>query len=200
MTLLTASNLHKAYGGTTRLRISELALGEGQRVGIVGRNGSGKSTLLRILAGVVPPTTGTITWAHHPRPRIAYLPQAGGVVAESSLVENLRIRHALFGTSAELPELAARTGIPEEFLNRPINTLSGAYQRIAAFATVLATQPDCLFLDEPLAGLDEYNREKISELINETAAGLKLLVVTEPQGSSPITLDMLVRLEDGSLA
>src|SRR4051794_15178964 len=71
--LLTLQNIHLTFGGTPLLQGAELAIGERERVCLVGRNGSGKSTLLKIAAGLVEADSGTRFF--QPGATIRYLPQ-----------------------------------------------------------------------------------------------------------------------------
>jgi len=85
---LTVSGLRHLRGGREVLRIDELSVAEGQRLAVLGPNGSGKTTLLRLLAGLEPPTGGTVALNGHPtstlpmtaRRSIGYVTQQPGLL------------------------------------------------------------------------------------------------------------------------
>ena len=64
--LLVTSSLSKSYGDLVALEALDITIPPGQRVALVGRNGSGKSTLLKVAAGLLEPSTGSVTIAGHP--------------------------------------------------------------------------------------------------------------------------------------
>lgn len=157
-----------------------LSIERGQIFGIVGKNGSGKSTLLRLLAGVLPPTTGTINLSG----RVAALLELGaGFNPEFSGRDNVLITCALLGIDDEraqrrLPEIEAFADVGA-FFDRPVKTYStGMYARVA-FAALAVCEPEILILDEILAVGDEaFQRKCLARLESLAASGCTIILVT----------------------
>lgn len=130
----------------------DLAIGEGETVGMVGRNGAGKSTLLRLIAGVSQPTSGNLTI----RGRIAPLLSVGvGFHSEMTGRENVFVNGMLLGlTKAEIrrrfDEIVAFADLAE-FIDTPVKFYSsGMFMRLG-FSVAIHVEPDVLIVDEVLA-------------------------------------------------
>src|SRR6185436_879585 len=147
--LLTLQDVHLTFGGTPLLEGAELAIGERERVCLVGRNGSGKSTLLKIAAGTVEADRG-IRFVQ-PGATIRYLaqePDLSGFATTFAYVEAGLAGGADPHPARYLLEQLGLTG--DEVPAR----LSGGEARRAALARVLAPEPDIVLLDEPTNHLD----------------------------------------------
>jgi ABC transport system ATP-binding/permease protein len=147
--LLFLQNIGLTFGGKRLLDDAELAVGLGDRLGLVGRNGSGKSTLLKIAAGLVEADTGSRFV--QPDATIQYLPQEPDLTGYSDV---LSFALAGLGPTAD-PHTALyllqRLGLTGQ---EDPATLSGGEARRAALARVLAPEPDIVLLDEPTNHLD----------------------------------------------
>ncbi|MBB2910076.1 ABC-type multidrug transport system ATPase subunit [Streptosporangium becharense] len=155
-----------------------LTLEPGSVVEVTGRNGAGKSTLLRLLAGIVPPTRGTI--ADRPA-AVGYAPDVFPVdqpfTVTAYLAHMSRIRSA---SPAVIGELAARLGATH-LLDKPLGDLSkGSAQKIGLIQALLVP-PGLLILDEPFAGLDEQTRTALPAIIDEIASAGGTVVVSDHQ-------------------
>lgn len=132
---------------------------------VLGPSGSGKSTLLRILAGLLPPTAGSVSFAGGERPKIGFVFQDANLMPWRSVLENitlpLEVEHVpaqQAGQKAqELVELVGLTGF-ETSLPRE---LSGGMAQRVALARALVHDPDLLLLDEPFGALDSLTRERM---------------------------------------
>ncbi|MED0735929.1 ABC-F family ATP-binding cassette domain-containing protein [Aneurinibacillus thermoaerophilus] len=87
MNILTAENLSKSYGIKTLFENISFGIQERERIGLIGMNGTGKSTLLKVLAGIIPPDTGTITIGN--RIRVEYLPQNPAFEEEGTVLDQV---------------------------------------------------------------------------------------------------------------
>ena len=131
------------------LRGLDLTVERGECVGIVGPNGSGKTTLLTLLAGLMPPTEGTV----EVRGRVSPFFQIGsGLYADLSVLDNIKVAAALFGMAARdldarLEAIIAFGGL-ERYVYARLGGLSSGYQSRVAFSTALHSDIDLLLIDE----------------------------------------------------
>jgi ABC-2 type transport system ATP-binding protein len=103
--MIVATNLSKSFGKIRAVDAIDLRISRGRVVGFLGRNGAGKTTTIRMIAGSLPPTTGSVAVdgldvARYPREvrrRIGYLPESAPLYTEMRVVEYLRFRSRLFG-------------------------------------------------------------------------------------------------------
>ena len=163
-------------GGLRVLSGIDLALGPGERVGLVGPNGAGKSTLLLTLAGALAPTEGRIALNGQLLRPGAFAPGVGLVFqnADDQLFSPTVAEDVAFGAlnlglngaalSAAVAAALDRTGIAH-LAARPVHHLSGGEKRLACIAGVLVMDPDLLLLDEPSAALELRNRRRLIALL-----------------------------------
>jgi ABC-type polysaccharide/polyol phosphate transport system ATPase subunit len=151
----------------------DLALRDGDRLGIIGHNGSGKTTLLRVLSGVYFPGQGSATIEGSVSP---FTDITLGMDPESTGWENIIFRCAFMGMSFRegkrlSPAIAEFTGLGE-YLNLPTRTYStGMFLRLA-FAISTCIEPEILIMDEMISACDSQFIEKaerrLRELVDKT--------------------------------
>lgn len=149
-------------------------LQRGELVSIVGPSGCGKSTLLRLIAGLLPTSTGRLSVAGLPaveaRRRGLHL---GFVFQEATLLpwrtvqDNIRLPLELLAVprsehATRIEESLALVGL-QEFAHALPNQLSGGMRMRAALVRALVTHPELLLLDEPFGALDEITRQRLNE-------------------------------------
>lgn len=210
---LHAEGLFVSLGGMPVLRDVSISVAAGEAVALLGGNGSGKSTLIRALLGLVPHQEGTVDlfgqsletfrdWS-----RIGYVPQHSSVaVANASVWEvaaSGRLAHRrpfqwlgrqdrdALHRALDLVGLSARA-------HWPFSALSGGQKQRVLIARALATHPDLLVMDEPLAGVDLHSQQGIAELLSRLGdEGLALLVVLHELGPMGTVLHRSITLCDG---
>jgi tungstate transport system ATP-binding protein len=168
-----------------------LKLGAGEPTVLIGPNGSGKTTLLRAAMGLLPVSSGLITWGgreHSPPTRRAIVFQRPTMLRRSTAGN---IRYAL--AAADVPrdkrdartaELLADVGL-QGLEKRPARRLSGGEQQRLALARALARDPAILFLDEPTASLDPAATKAIEDIVRTvTARGVKVVMSTHDLGQA----------------
>ena len=147
--LLLLQNIRVILGTTALLDGASLAVGEGDRICLVGRNGSGKSTLLKIAAGLMEPDAGERT--ARTGATIRYLPQEPDLSGFATVLDYVEAGLTPGDDHNRAPYLLGQLGLTGA---ESTTTLSGGEARRAALARVLAPSPDVLLLDEPTNHLD----------------------------------------------
>lgn len=180
---------------------------------IIGPSGCGKSTLLKVIAGIVPHTSGSIYWQGKnletedlPSHQLGYVPQFSCTQPRLTVRENLiygarlRQRGAASEIAFRVDQVAEETGLTE-LLDRRAGVLSGGQLRRLALAMELTTQPSLLLADEVTSGLDPKSEEEITELLASLAQeqGRLVLIVTHSLRQSQI-YDSITVLTGGHLA
>lgn len=159
--------------GITAIDGVTFQLKDGDRLGLMGHNGAGKTTLLRVLAGILPPTSGRISIDG----RISALMSIHlGLDSYASGYDNIKIRARHMGCAEDEIEAnfeeIARFSELGDYLALPIRTYSAGMRLRLAFSVATAFHPDILILDEWLAAGDEAfqakARERLIGLIDRT--------------------------------
>ena len=176
---LVATNLGKSFKKRPVLRAVSIAVQRGEAVGLLGPNGAGKTTCFYIITGLVRPDVGAITldgeditelpMYRRARLGIGYLPQEASIFRGLSVEQNIR---AVLEVAEPVPEIRENMldALLAEFsithLRRaPAMALSGGERRRVEIARALATRPNFILLDEPLAGIDPIAVNDIRDLV-----------------------------------
>jgi heme ABC exporter ATP-binding subunit CcmA len=159
---LRLENIDKRYGGLYALRRVSLEIAAGECVAFAGRNGSGKTTLLRVVAQLVKPSAGKLTFPAAPDGNVPSQKQTG-FVAHATMVydeltaeENLLLFARLLGIADAANRVAlllSEVGLSER-RDSPVRTFSRGMRQRVAIARALLHEPSVLLLDEPATGLD----------------------------------------------
>lgn len=211
--LIHAEGLTKSYGYMPVLRGIDLLVPRGQSLALMGANGSGKSTLLRLLAGLTRADSGQLTVGGWTMPQEAAQVRAHiGVVAHRPLVydgltahENLVFYGRLYGFSGADLESRASEGLERVGLARRADDVTrtfsrGMLQRLS-IARALLHNPDILLLDEPFTGLDPAAITLLSQLIADSRAAGRTIVMTTHSPADALTLsDRLVIIQRGKIS
>jgi ABC-2 type transport system ATP-binding protein len=188
--VLLASGLVVDFGAVRAVAGFDLSVGAGASVALVGRNGAGKSTTMRVLAGVLPPTSGVVVVAGIDatvdaaavRAAVGYCPDVGGLIPRATAWEHLQLAARLRGMADGWQQRAA------ELLD--LFDLTEAADRVTAgyshgmgrrLSVVLAAfhRPALLLLDEPFDGVDPLGVDATLHVVAEAiAAGAAALVST----------------------
>jgi ABC-2 type transport system ATP-binding protein len=194
---IAARAVTKRYGRREALRDVSFEARAGEVVAVIGPNGAGKTTLLSILAGLQPPTSGTVSRA--PR-EVGWVPQAAAVYAKLSVAENLRLFARLERVAdpdAVVARMLEQTGLSER-ANDELGTLSGGNRQRVNIAVGLLAGPPVVALDEPSSSLDPRQRERLWEFIGALAArGTAIVFSTHNVGEAERYADRVLVLADG---
>jgi ABC-type multidrug transport system ATPase subunit len=189
--MLQIRDLVKVYPGpVTALQGIQLDVREGM-FGLLGPNGAGKSTLMRIVAGLLEPTSGTVTldgedivtkpervWA-----KLGYLPQDFGfyphLTGEAMLEHLVRLKgvEPRGDMKAYIADLLERVNLAYA-AKRKVKTYSGGMRQRLGIAQAIAGDPRLIIVDEPTAGLDPEERLRFYHLLAELSEGRVVLLST----------------------
>lgn len=206
---LTVRNLSKAMRGTEVLKNLSFDQPRGSIYGISGDNGAGKSTLIKILASVLIPDGGHISFSGIPisdkaqwRSLIGYVPQ------ELALDDRLRVREtlefwvAVRGMPAPIRRAILETAVNDplisDFIDKPIRECSGGMARRASLVVGLFGDPAVLLLDEPFSGADARSRAMMMDRLRHLRErGRTILIASHIENTLTTLCDRVLQLEDG---
>ena len=166
---LGAENLGGERGGETVFSGVDFSLAGGEALAVTGPNGAGKSTLLRVVAGLLPATSGRIDFAGNEKfPDLAdalhYLGHANALKPALTVDENLAFWQRLAGRPhLDVGEALTAVGL-EDVRHLPFGYLSTGQKRRVAIARLLASYRPVWLLDEPTAGLDKASQARFAEV------------------------------------
>jgi branched-chain amino acid transport system ATP-binding protein len=211
--MLEIRDLHAGYGGVAILNNINLAVQDGEIVGILGRNGTGKSTLLRAIIGLVRIRRGSIRFNEtdvsrlpaHARSRLGmgYVPQGRMVFPRLSVRENLQV--AAFATGQNerrVEELLQTFPFLREKADEIASTLSSGQQQLLAIARALAIGPRLLLLDEPTEGIQPSLVPEVLERVHTVneKLGVSVLLVEQNLGFATEAATRVYVMDGGQIA
>ncbi len=209
---LIASNLGKRFKRRPVLRDVSLRVQRGEAVGLLGPNGAGKTTCFYIITGLIAADAGSIhldgaditdlPLYRRARMGIGYLPQESSIFRGMTVEQNIRAILEVMEPNrrqreAMLDELLAEFSI-SHLRRTPALALSGGERRRVEIARALASQPQFMLLDEPLAGIDPIALGEIRELIGHLRhRGIGVLITDHNVRETLDIVDRAYILHDG---
>jgi branched-chain amino acid transport system ATP-binding protein len=211
--MLRVRGLHAHYGRAHILYGIDLDVGEGEVLVLVGRNGAGKSTTMKALIGLVPPTSGEITFQNNQtaglppyaiaRLGLGYVPEERRIFTDLTVAENLEVGRQpprgnrpawtperLFALFPNLANMGARPG----------GRMSGGEQQMLTIARTLMGNPSLVLLDEPSEGLSPLIVEQMSAAILALKAeGVSIHLAEQNLHFSSLLADRAAVIETGRI-
>jgi manganese/iron transport system ATP-binding protein len=206
--ILDVRNLSVDYGSVHVLDDLTFHLHQGERVAVVGPNGAGKSTLFKVVAGVLPPTSGEVQiFGNVPNKHlcIAYIPQrtqvdwrfpvnVSDVVMMGRAAKMKAFSWPLHGDYQAVKQ-ALDTVDMHDLAGRQISQLSGGQQQRMFIARALAQEAELILMDEPLSGLDVPSQESVLGLLETLhQKGVTIMVATHDLNQASSYFDRILLL------
>lgn len=175
---VVAHQVEKRFGEVLAVENASFSIEPGSFISIVGPSGCGKSTLLRMIAGLIPKTTGSLmvrgSEVTGPRSDVGVMFQKPTLLDWKTVIENVLLPTKLKGQVTEADrrravELLHLVGL-QDFANAFPRHLSGGMQQRVALARLLNVGTDILLLDEPFGALDEFTREHLNVELSRIVA------------------------------
>lgn len=163
--ILEVRNLNVDLDGERVIKNLSFEVGQGEILTILGSNGAGKTVLLRTLLGFLP-YEGDIVW--HQKPKIGYLPQGLNQMRVKDFpltVEDFFALKNPLPTTEKIIKFLKLVGLGKDILSKTSGNLSGGQFQRMLVAWVLISDPQILFFDEPITGIDIGGGETIYSLL-----------------------------------
>lgn len=220
-TILSARNIDASYGKVPVLEDISIDLPRGRTVAVVGESGSGKSTLARVIAGLLPPTSGRIEFEGKPLApsvpdrnkdqlrRIQMIYQSADTAlnprqtVEEQIGRPLTFFHGLRGPAREerVVELLGMIELDDGYIDRLPSELSGGQKQRISIARALAARPDLIICDEITSALDQIVQEGILKLLLslQESLGVSYLFITHDLTTVRAIADRIVVMHRGKV-
>jgi len=184
--------LTKRFGDFTAVDAVSLAVRHGEIFGLIGPNGAGKSTLMKMLATLLPPTSGSATVASYDivrapakvRAHIGYVPQLlsadGALTGYENLLTSARLYLIPRGEREERIAASLKMMDLKGAADRLVQSYSGGMIRRLEIALAMIHEPSILFMDEPTVGLDPVARHAVWDHVRKLRGemGVTILITT----------------------
>ena len=191
--MLAVQTLNQFYGGSHTLWDVDLQVPAGSRMCLMGRNGVGKTTLLKCIMGLIPASSGSITFEdadlsrqpaeERARLGVAYVPQGREIFSHLTVEENLRTGLGVRknGPRAIPERIFELFPALKQMLGRRGGDLSGGQQQQLAIGRALVLEPKMLILDEPTEGIQPNIVHEIGDIVLRLnkEEGLTVLLVEQ---------------------
>jgi ABC-2 type transport system ATP-binding protein len=209
--MIEVSNLSRYYGEFAALEDVSFRVDAGEIIGLLGLNGAGKTTTLKILAGLLPPSRGTViidgmnieTAPESFRSRIGYLPESPPLYLEMTVTGFLTYIGRLKGmtsaqVNARMTQVLKTTQLTER-ASHVISTLSHGFRKRVGIAQAIIHDPSLVILDEPISGLDPVQIVEMRDVIRSLGEGRAVLISSHILSEISQTCDRILVLKDGLL-
>ncbi len=214
MPVLETYGLTKRFNGLTAVDDFSLSIAAGETFGLLGPNGAGKTTVIKMLATLLPPTSGSASVAGYDivrqpmavRRSIGYVPQILSADGQLSGYENLQVFARLY----DIPEAEIKGRVQgslemmglTDAAHRLVRTYSGGMIRRLEIAQSMIHRPRLLFLDEPTVGLDPLARNVVWDHIRQLRDqfGTTILVTTHYMDEAEVLCNRVAVMHLGKIA
>ena len=204
--------LTKCYGSAKAVENVSFRIGKGEVVGFLGPNGAGKSTTMRIIAGLMPATSGSvhicgISVANYPdraRRHIAFMPENNPLPEDLRVGEYLRFRARI----KDVPESEVAKRVDEAMeicqlkrsaAKKIIGNLSKGFRQRVGIADAILSRPDVIILDEPTIGLDPHQILAIRELILSLRGRMSVIISSHILPEIELVCDRVIIINQGTV-
>lgn len=180
--IMSIRELRMSYGGDDVLKGIDLDIYDGEIIGYIGPNGAGKSTTVKILLGIINSFRGYVEILGEDiskgsieyKKRIGYVPETAEIYDNLTAQEYLTFIGGIYGLSYETVDEKAKKlmnlfGIEQHYTSRISSFSKGMKQKVLIISSLIHN-PDILFWDEPLSGLDANSVMIVKELLSQLAA------------------------------
>ena len=186
--MIRVNNFTKTYNDFVAVKNLTFTVEPGEILGLVGPNGAGKTTTMRVLSGIIPPESGTLSLAGHDivsnpvaaKQALGYIPDDPRLFDTLTVWEHLEFVAAAYGITNFQPiaESLLQFFNLDEKRNHVVQSLSRGMRQKVAIACAYLHHPEVILFDEPLTGLDPSGIRSIKESMQERAAQGAAIIIS----------------------
>ena len=206
--MIEVRELTKSFGAVQAVSKLSFTIKDGEILGFLGPNGAGKTTTMRILAGIIPATSGraivagmdVIKEPMEVKRKIGYLPEQVPLYPELTVMEYLDFVASIWKCGKKDRDLVIEQCGLESVSNALITRLSRGYRQRVGLAQALIHNPDVLILDEPTVGLDPKQIREIRDLIKSFSRKKTVILSTHILPEVSMTCQKVVIIHKGEIA
>ncbi|MGK4099751.1 ABC transporter ATP-binding protein [Ligilactobacillus salivarius] len=179
-TALEVKNINKKYKNKVVLNDINFSIQSGEIVALIGKNGAGKSTLINIITKLIQQDSGQskiFEKEKFDRNLIGVMMQENISLDRITVKEIIKLTRTYYRNPMSYQAILALSEL-QNYINHPMDKLSGGQKRKLQFALTLAGNPDLIFLDEPTVGMDAESRTKFWERIDKLKKQGKTFLIT----------------------
>lgn len=205
--LLQVDNLSKIYGDEKAVNAISFEIEKHTSTALIGPNGAGKTTTLSMLAGLVSPTNGSISFQDEKkrdlRELIGFLPQYPKFFPWMTALEFMEMAARLSGVETKRATVESKKVLEfvglKDAMKKKTSTFSGGMKQRLGLAQAIVHKPELLLLDEPVSALDPVGRRQIMNLLKELQQETTILYSTHILNDAEEMTDQLLFLRQGLL-
>jgi ABC-2 type transport system ATP-binding protein len=207
---ITVEKLTKNYGPVMAVNGISFEVNQGEVVGFLGPNGAGKSTTMRILSGLIPATSGSVSICGIPAaqtPRdikkiLGYMPENNPLPPDMRVTEYLQFRGQLKNIPAKklktrIQEVLELCDLHRKAYRKVIGSLSKGFRQRVGIADAILAEPLVAILDEPTIGLDPHQVLLIRELIQSLRGKMSLIISSHILAEVEVSCDRIIIINQG---
>ena len=204
--------LTKIYGGVKAIDNVSFRIGKGEVVGFLGPNGAGKSTTMRIISGLMPATSGSVSIcgesvAINPdaaRRHIGFMPENNPLPEDLRVREYLTFRAGIKGVprsdiTARVDESMDICQLLRKASNKIIGNLSKGFRQRVGIADAILSRPEVIIMDEPTIGLDPHQILAIRALINSLRGKMSVIISSHILPEIELMCDRVMIINQGTI-
>ncbi len=207
MKAVEVEHLFKSYSGKVAVHDLSFAVSSGEVLGLIGPNGAGKTTTIRMMMDIIQPDAGRVEIfgevpSQATKGRLGYMPEERGLYKKLSVIETISYLASLKGMDprtieSEADALLERTGMLANKKKR-IEELSKGMSQIIQLIVTIVHDPELVILDEPFAGLDPVNTERVKQLLLDLRErGKAVILSTHQMNQVEAVCDRILMVNDG---
>ena len=209
--MISIKKLSKTFTPNKVVKNISLDIKPGEIIGLLGPNGAGKTTTIRMIAGVLPPTSGEVLvddksyeeYEQELKQQIGYLPENNPLYDDMTVEEHLEFWAGMKGLDPEKAKKSIKFAVEstnlEDVYYRFIGELSKGYRQRVGLAQAILGEPDILLLDEPTEGLDPNQRRDIQKLLSKLKEERTVIVSSHVLGEISHIANRIIIINKGEV-